>query len=163
MMVDPDEHYDRTDWRVAALAGATSRATTRAAGGRSWSIVRRRRSHACGRAALPPEHRITFILWEQPHGRLALQKEDVPIRAASTEGRAQYKARDFASRHRLGLQLAMNFFETWHDRGDGQFDARPWWHVRDTESLAQVGHLIPHKERGRGGRGKPTEAAKDEL
>ena len=41
----------------------------------------------------------------------------------------------------------MNFFETWHDRGDGQFDARPWWHVRDTESLAQVGHLILHKER----------------
>ena len=166
MMVDPDEPFrDRhptgewLHWLVYDIPGNDTRS------GRTLVEYSAPAPQPCpvGERLCLPEHRITFILWEQPHGRLALQKEDVPIRAASTEGRAQYKARDFASRHRLGLQLAMNFFETWHDRGDGQFDARPWWHVRDTESLAQVGHLIPHKERGRGGRGKPTEAAKDEL
>lgn len=106
-----------------------------------------------------PEHRVTFILWEQPHGPLVLQSEDVAISAGTNAGRARYKARDFASRHRLGLQIAMNFFETWHDRGDGTFDERPWYHVRDNESLAQVSHLIPHVERG----GTAAAQSKDEL
>ena len=92
------------------------------------------------------EHRVTFILWEQPHGMLQLQSEDVRIKAGSSAGRARFKARDFAARHRLGLHLAMNFFETYHDEGKGTFDAQPWWHVRDTESLAKVSHLVPHVE-----------------
>ena len=57
--------------------------------------------------------------------------------------RLHYKARDFAARHRLGMHLAMNFFETSHDPGDGSFYKQPWWHVRDKESLARVGHLLP--------------------
>ena len=69
--------------------------------------------------------------------------------------RAKYKARDFAARHRLGLQLAMNFFETQNDPGDGSFDKKPWWYVRDTESLAKLSHLIPHVDRS----GDPSSAA----
>eukprot|EP00322_Chrysochromulina_rotalis_P002951 CAMPEP_0115842044 /NCGR_PEP_ID=MMETSP0287-20121206/7598_1 /TAXON_ID=412157 /ORGANISM="Chrysochromulina rotalis, Strain UIO044" /LENGTH=288 /DNA_ID=CAMNT_0003295703 /DNA_START=3 /DNA_END=869 /DNA_ORIENTATION=- len=106
------------------------------------------------------EHRITFILWEQPHGPLSLQPEDVRIAAVTTTGRARYKARDFAVRHRLGLQIAMNFFETYHEAGDSAFDAQPWWYVRDTESLARVRHLVPHVEHGRG---ESSSESKDEL
>lgn len=84
------------------------------------------------------EHRITFILWEQTRGPLVLGSEDVRIPADATRGRAHYKARDFVARHQLGLQLAMNFFETYHDAGRNTFDAQPWWHVRDTESLANL-------------------------
>ena len=43
------------------------------------------------------EHRVTFVLWEQP-GPLALHDEDAAIPAATSEGRARFKARDFASR-----------------------------------------------------------------
>jgi len=90
-----------------------------------------------------PEHRVTFILWEQPHGPLELQPEDVVRRAGSTEGRARYKARDFAARHRLGLQIGMNFYETYY----GAPAAQPWWYVSDHKSLADVEHLIPHTVR----------------
>eukprot|EP00908_Phaeocystis_cordata_P023686 Transcript_6143.p1 GENE.Transcript_6143~~Transcript_6143.p1 ORF type:complete len:266 (+),score=50.57 Transcript_6143:108-905(+) len=86
------------------------------------------------------EHRITFILWEQPHGPLALHEEDVHIKTEQLLPRRRYKARDFAARHRLGLQLAMNFLETWHNNAG--FGA-PWWHVSDEASLRVVGHLIP--------------------
>ena len=128
-----------------------------------------------------PEHRITFALWEQERGPLQLHEQDVHITADSDRGRARYQARagaarrvmcdagrgserpiasrqarDFASRHELHLQLAMNFFETWHDAGDGSFGARPWWHVSDTESLAAVGHLLD-------GRKDPKRGKKDEL
>tara|TARA_B110001452_G_scaffold29713_1_gene23334 strand:- start:115 stop:846 length:732 start_codon:yes stop_codon:yes gene_type:complete len=90
------------------------------------------------------EHRLTFVLWEQPNGPLSLDAEDVHIGAADEAGRARYKARDFAARHRLGLQIAMNFLETWNDAHG--FD-RPWWHVDDEESLRKVEHLIPHTVR----------------
>lgn len=105
-----------------------------------------------------PEHRVTFALFEQPNGALSLHAEDVAIGATETAGRERYQARDFAARHQLGLQVAMNFFETWYDAGDGRFAKRPWWHVTDEESLARVNHLIPHVER-------PSERprAKDEL
>ena len=93
------------------------------------------------------EHRITFILWEQPHGPLKLHEEDLHIKAAVAAGRARYKARDFAARHRLGLQIALNFFETYFDPGDGTFDAQPWYHVRDDASLAQRKSQIAHVER----------------
>ena len=43
------------------------------------------------------EHRVTLVLWEQP-GPLALHDEDSAIPAATSEGRARFKARDFASR-----------------------------------------------------------------
>ncbi|KAL1528300.1 hypothetical protein AB1Y20_009656 [Prymnesium parvum] len=89
------------------------------------------------------EHRVTFILWEQPQGPLHLHAEDVARSSGTTEARAHYKARDFASRHRLGMQIAMNFFETEH----GTLGEPPWWHVPDDASLAAVSHLIPHVER----------------
>ena len=50
----------------------------------------------------------------------------------------------------------MNVFETWHDAGNGSFGRRPWWHVADTESMADVGHLLH-------GRKDPKGAKKDEL
>ena len=106
------------------------------------------------------EHRLTFILWEQPHGPLHLHASDVAISASDEKGRAQYKARDFASRHRLGMHIGMNFFETWHDPADGTFGAHPWWHVTDDHALRQVGHLIPHVVRGDGDGGG---GGKDEL
>ena len=96
------------------------------------------------------EHRVTFILWEQTHGPLALHEEDVYIKAAQDEGRARHKARDFAARHRLGMQLGMNFFETWYDGDDGKFYDVPWWYVRDERSLAALGHIVPHVERSGG-------------
>lgn len=90
------------------------------------------------------EHRVTFLLWEQPHGPLALRAEDAPIGVGSAaSARLRYKARDFAARHRLGMQLAMNFFETSHDAADGTFYERPWWYVTDVESLAATAHLLP--------------------
>ena len=82
------------------------------------------------------EHRVTFILWEQQHGPLELHAEDVLIGARENSGRRRYKARDFAARHRLGLHIGMNFFETRHDPEDGTFDKVPWWHVRADEALA---------------------------
>lgn len=91
------------------------------------------------------EHRVTFILWEQTHGPLSLHEDDVPIGSGERTGRRRYKARDFAMRHRLGMQIAMNFFETWHD--DGDFDKKPWWYVSDDEPLARISHLVPHVER----------------
>ncbi|EOD35754.1 hypothetical protein EMIHUDRAFT_45856, partial [Emiliania huxleyi CCMP1516] len=66
------------------------------------------------------EHRVTFALWEQPHGRLSLHAEDSRLAAGASSGashgapadaRKRYRARDFASRHRLGLPIACNFFE----------------------------------------------------
>lgn len=57
------------------------------------------------------EHRITFLLWEQPHGPLRLEPEDEAMRDARA-GQLRFKARDFAARHVLGLPLAVNFFET---------------------------------------------------
>ena len=117
------------------------------------------------------EHRITFILWEQPHGPLGLHAEDRKIAAGQPAGRARYKARDFAARHRLGMQLAMNFLETRHDPADGKFYHVPWWYVRDEESLAAVGHLVPHVHRNGGPQPihrpgeepKPRRRTKDEL
>ena len=132
------------------------------------------------------EHRVTFILWEQPHGQLALQDEDVPIPGSAASGRRRYKARDFAARHRLGLHIALNFFETRYDPGDGSFDEKPWWHVSDEASLRAVSHLVPTVDRsgdpklaaaiaaeaavaaGSGGgqgkkRGKSKKGKKDEL
>ena len=94
------------------------------------------------------EHRVTFILWEQTHGPLALHDEDVSIAASQSKGRAKYKARDFAARHRLGMQIGMNFFETWHDPEDGSFNTLPWWHVTDQASLAQVSNIVPTVNRG---------------
>ena len=91
------------------------------------------------------EHRVTFVLWEQSHGPLALHAEDVHIAAGASDGRRRYQARDFAARHRLGMPIALNFFETWHDPGDGSFDERQWWSVRDDEALAP--HVVPHVER----------------
>jgi len=92
-----------------------------------------------------PEHRVTFVLWEQPHGPLDLQpQDDAHIGAATHAGRLSFKARDFATRHELGLQLGMNFAETWYDEGDGRFGSMPWWHVSEDESLSRVGHLLPH-------------------
>ena len=92
------------------------------------------------------EHRVTFVLWEQPHGRLSLHAEDSRLAAGASSGashgapadaRKRYRARDFASRHRLGLPIACNFFETWHPGGGGSGGTRigewPWWHVRDGE------------------------------
>jgi phosphatidylethanolamine-binding protein (PEBP) family uncharacterized protein len=105
------------------------------------------------------EHRVTFILWEQPHGHLALHDEDRRIGADETEGRKRYKARDFAARHRLGLQIAMNFFETWHDAGDGSFGTRPWYYVRDSEQAASAGGVAKSKPRSKVAR----KAKKDEL
>lgn len=58
-----------------------------------------------------PEHRVTFILWEQPDGPLRLDPEDEALRAPAAV-REQFQARDFAARHGLGLPLAANFFET---------------------------------------------------
>ena len=110
------------------------------------------------------EHRVTFILWEQPYGPLGLHAEDARIAASSAAGRARYKARDFAARHRLGMHIGMNFFETQHDRGDGSFYQQPWWHVRDDESLAKLSHAVPHVERAAATPGaaasKPAKAAK---
>jgi len=103
------------------------------------------------------EHRVTFALWEQPNGPLELQAEDVPIGTGVDAGRDRYKARDFASRHRLGLQIAVNFLETWHDDRDTggaavPFGQLPWWHVTDAEA--------PAKRRRAKGRRK---AVKEEL
>ncbi len=121
------------------------------------------------------EHRITFILWEQPHGPIDLQPEDTRLAAAIAankgQARAGYKARDFAARHRLGLHIGLNFLETWHDPNDGSFYQVPWYHVRD-ESLGQVSHLVPHVERPRAaskaasktaGKASSKAAKKDEL
>ena len=85
-------------------------------------------------------------------GALVLQPEDELVGSTPSAGRERYQARDFVSRHRLGLQLAVNFFETWHERrggplGGSSFAARPGWPVPDEESLARGGHLIPHVER----------------
>lgn len=121
-----------------------------------------------------PEHRVTFILWEQPHGPLALHQEDKYVAAAEEHGRLRYKARDFAARHRLGMHIGMNFFETWHDRGDGTFYDVPWWYVRDERSLVALSHLVPHVERSGGpqtrnvpssseGDSEPRKLKKDEL
>ena len=93
------------------------------------------------------EHRVTFILWEQPHGPLELHAEDVFIDAHATSGRRGYKARDFAARHRLGLHIGMNFFETRHDPEEGTFDKVPRWHVRDDESLVVVGEREDRKRK----------------
>jgi hypothetical protein len=57
------------------------------------------------------EHRVTFLLWEQPRGPLRLEPEDEMMRDPRA-GRLRFKARDFAARHGLGLPLAVNFFET---------------------------------------------------
>ena len=108
------------------------------------------------------EHRVTFILWEQSHGPLQLHAEDKAIGARDTKGRAKYKARDFAARHRLGMHLAMNFLETRHDSGDGKFYEMPWWHVRDEASLEALSDLVPTVERGSGG-GAGRRKGKDEL
>lgn len=89
------------------------------------------------------EHRVTFILWEQPRGPLHLHQEDLIRRQGTAAHRSRYHARDFAGRHQLGLQIAMNFFETQHEPPA----ALPWWHVSDNEPLAAVQHLIPHVER----------------
>ena len=72
------------------------------------------------------------------------------IAAAQAAGRARYKARDFAARHRLGMHIGMNFCETWFDAGDGRFYDVPWWYVRDAESLARLGHAVPHVVRSGG-------------
>jgi hypothetical protein len=102
------------------------------------------------------EHRVTFILWEQPHGPLSLWAEDRPVPADSPDGRTRYKARDFAERHRLGMHLAMNFFETRADPGDGHFYDVPWWHVHDDASLEALSHLVPHVDRSSGSRRHAT-------
>ena len=102
-----------------------------------------------------PEHRVTFVLWEQPHGPLQLQEEDVVLPAQTLERRARYKARDFGTRHRLGLQIGMNFFETSHDAGS---TSRPWWQVSDADALSKVQHLIPHVVRP-----ADSPSAKEEL
>jgi len=144
MMVDPDVPFrdSPTDgewlhWLVYDIPGNdTARGSTLA----EYSPPRPKPCPAGERLCLK-EHRVSFILWEQPHGALALHGEDVRIAAEQAAPRRRYKARDFAARHRLGLQLAMNFLETW-DEAAG-FVA-PWWHVSDEESLRLVGHLIPH-------------------
>ena len=159
LMVDPDVPYrdsptegEWVHWLVYDIPGnATAEGKTLV----EYAPPEPKKCPADDRFCLP-EHRVTFLLWEQPHGPLALDAEDVPIAARSTRGRARYKARDFAARHRLGLQIGLNFLETRHD--DGKLEELPWWHVRDKESLARVSHLIPHVERGAGG-GK----GKDEL
>lgn len=58
-----------------------------------------------------PEHRVAFLLFEQPDGPLRLDPEDEAARAPGAR-RERFKARDFAARHGLGLPLAVNFFET---------------------------------------------------
>eukprot|EP00967_Tisochrysis_lutea_P074409 scaffold99945_cov37-Tisochrysis_lutea.AAC.1 len=88
------------------------------------------------------EHRVTFVLFEQPHGRLTLHEEDVHIAAGIDVGRLKFKTRDFASRHRLDLHIAVNFFETWYDdrpmhSNDPPFGQMPWWHVTDTDGSLQ--------------------------
>jgi phosphatidylethanolamine-binding protein (PEBP) family uncharacterized protein len=147
MMVDPDVPFrdSPTDgewlhWLVYDIPGNdTARGSTLA----EYTPPRPKPCPASGGAAklCLKEHRLTFILWEQPHGPLALHGEDMRIAAEQAAPRRRYKARDFAARHRLGLQLAMNFLETW-DEAAGF--ASPWWHVNDEESLRLVGHLIPH-------------------
>ena len=124
------------------------------------------------------EHRVTFILWEQQHGPLDLHAEDVAIPAHQANGRARYKARDFAARHRLGLHIGLNFFETYAEPKDGSFGAMPWWHVTDAASLAKLEHLVPTVQReggaaaakeasaargAKGGGGKKRKRKKDEL
>ena len=101
------------------------------------------------------EHRLTFVLWEQQHGPLTLKADDAHIGAAQQAGRARYKARDFGARHRLGLQIGMNFLETWHASAGFKL---PWWHVTDDESMRRVGHLIAHTVRPEKGA-----AAKEDL
>ena len=152
LMVDPDVPFrdapsdgEWVHWLVYNIPGnATAKGTTLV----EYSPPAPKPCPASDRLCLR-EHRVIFILWEQPHGPLVLQPEDVRIAAGVSTGRARYKARDFAARHRLGLQIAMNFFETYHDAGDGKFGAQPWWHVRDAESLAKVSHLVAHVERSK--------------
>lgn len=57
------------------------------------------------------EHRVTFMLWEQPDGPLRLEPEDEARRDPAAP-RERFHARDFAARHELGMPLAVNFFET---------------------------------------------------
>ena len=150
MMVDPDMPFrDRpTDgqwlhWLVYDIPGNDTRA------GKTLVEYSPPDPQPCPREdkLCLSEHRVTFILWEQPHGPLGLHDEDRPIPAAQSAGRARYKARDFAARHRLGMHLALNFLETRHDPGDGSFYQVPWWYVRDEDSLKAVRHMIPHVER----------------
>lgn len=89
-----------------------------------------------------PEHRVTFLLWEQPHGPLLMQPEDLLRRSGSKEVRQRFRARDFASRHRLGLQIAMNFFETSH----ADPLQAPWWHVSDSNSISAVADSFAQHE-----------------
>jgi hypothetical protein len=145
MMVDPDVPFrdaaadgQRVHWLVYDIPGnRTSRGRTLV----EYAGVRPRSCSESDDLCLK-EHRVTFALWEQPYGPLRLHAEDVPIAAGVDAGRIRYKASDFASRHQLGLQLAMNFFETWHDErplttSDPPFGQMPWWHVTDAEAFVQ--------------------------
>jgi hypothetical protein len=162
MMVDPDVPFrdtategERLLWLLYDIPGNdTSRAKTLV----DYAPPAPRQCPPSDRLCLQ-EHRVTCILWEQQHGPLALQAEDRQVAAKAEKGRLRYKARDFAVRHRLGLQIAMNFFETWHDPGDGSFDRQPWYHVRDAESLAKLTHAVPQLERRKTVQGQ----RKDEL
>lgn len=150
MMVDPDVPFrdaptdgEWLHWLVYDIPGNDTASGSTLA---EYTPPRPKPCPSSGSAAklCLKEHRLTFILWEQPHGPLALHAEDARITTEQMAPRRRYKARDFAARHRLGLQLAMNFLETW-DEAAG-FDA-PWWHVNDEESLRLVSHLIPHTAR----------------
>ena len=156
MMVDPDDPFRDTPsgvgfqhlhWLVYDIPGNDT------AKGKTLVEYAPPRPTPCPKAdkLCLREHRVTFILWEQSHGPIQLHEEDVAIAATESAGRKRYKARDFAMRHRLGMQLAMNFFETWHHDGVGEFDERPWWHVRDDETLANVADVVPTVARGGGG------------
>lgn len=145
IMVDPDVPFrdaatdgQRVHWLVYDIPGnRTSRGRTLV----EYDGVRPRSCSESDDLCLK-EHRVTFALWEQPYGPLQLHAEDVLIAAGVDAGRTRYKASDFASRHQLGLQLAMNFFETWHDErtlktSEPPFGQMPWWHVTDAEAFVQ--------------------------
>jgi hypothetical protein len=145
IMVDPDVPFrdaatdgQRLHWLVYDIPG------NRTSLGRTLVEYESVRPRSCSESddLCLKEHRVTFCLWEQPYGPLRLHAEDVPIAAGVEAGRTRYKASDFASRHQLGLQLAMNFFETWHDErslttDDPPFGKMPWWHVTDAEAIDQ--------------------------
>ena len=98
MMVDPDVPFRDTPtdgehvlWLVYDIPGNAT------ASGKTLVEYRPPAPQPCPQSdrLCLPEHRVTFILWEQEHGKLQLDAED-PDR-----GRTRYKARDFAARHRL--------------------------------------------------------------